>query len=69
MTFTLEAAGQVEETYDDLAVRGRKLVERIRKQRATQDLLAQGRGNDTSAAARSLVTVAKRVGDDLLANS
>ena len=39
----LEAAGRVEETYGELSARGKKLVERVRTQRATQDLLAQGR--------------------------
>ena len=39
----LEAAGKVEETYGELSARGKKLVQRIRAQRATQDLLAQSR--------------------------
>ena len=85
VTFTLEAAGKAEETYDDLAVRGRKLVARIRKQRATEDLLAQGKvtlsrgraavttvrhgADDPRAAARSLVTTAKREGHTVAADT
>ena len=85
VTLTLEAAGRAEEAYDDLAVRGRKLVERIRKQRATQDLLAQGKatlsrgkaavttvrrgGADTRTAAKSTVTVAKREGSNVAADT
>ena len=33
--------GQAEETYEDLAGRGKDLVERIRSQKATEDLVAQ----------------------------
>ena len=85
VTLTLEAAGRAEEAYDDLAVRGKKLVERIRKQRATQDLLAQGKvtlsrgkaavttvrrgATDTRTAARSTVTVAKREGANIAADT
>ncbi len=85
VTLTLEAAGRAEEAYDDLAVRGKKLVERIRKQRATQDLLAQGKvtisrgkaavttvrrgGADTRTAAKSTVTVAKREGANVAADT
>jgi len=35
--------GQAEETYDDLAVRGKEIVTRIRKQKATEDLVVQAR--------------------------
>ena len=38
---TLEIAGQAQESYDDLAERGEKLVKRLRSQKATQDLIAQ----------------------------
>lgn len=84
-TLTLEAAGRAEEAYDGLADRGRQLVERIRAQRATQDLLAQGkvtlargraaltavrRGSaSTRTAAKSTVTVAKREGRDVAADT
>jgi hypothetical protein len=81
VTLTLEAAGRAEETYDQLADRGRRLVERIRKQRATQDLLAQGKtavsrgkaaattvrhaATDTRTAAKSTLTVAEREAADV----
>lgn len=72
----LEAAGKVEEGFDDLAGRGKSLVERIRKQRATQDLVQQGRttltrtkaavttvrrgAKDTEVAAKGAVTSARK---------
>lgn len=76
MALTLGAAQRVEETYGELALRGKKLVDRVQRQQATQDLLAQGkvtisRGKaaatalrrgiaDTRPAAKSTLTVAKR---------
>jgi heparin binding hemagglutinin HbhA len=75
----LEAAGKVEESFDDLAARGKSLVERIRKQKATQDLVQQGRttlsrtkaavttvrrgAKDTTTAAKATVTTATREAD------
>jgi heparin binding hemagglutinin HbhA len=72
----LEVAGQVETSYSELAERGRQLVERVRRQKPTQDLLAQGRVtvnqakaavttarkavDDTTTAARSAVTIGRR---------
>lgn len=72
----LEAAGKVEEGFDDLAGRGKSLVERIRKQRATQDLVQQGKttltrtkaavttvrrgAKDTEVAAKGAVTSARK---------
>jgi heparin binding hemagglutinin HbhA len=72
----LEAAGQVETGYAGLAERGKHLVERVRRQKPTQDLIAQGRVtvnqakaavttarkavDDTAAAARSAVTIGRR---------
>ena len=38
---TAEIAGKARETYTELAVRGQKLVKRIRNQKATKDLVAQ----------------------------
>lgn len=79
VTRGLEAAGRVEETYDDLAARGKKLVQRIRAQRATQELVEQGKATlsrtkaavttvrrgagDTRSAAKATVTTAQREGD------
>ena len=72
----LEVAGQVETGSAGLAERGKQLVERVRRQKPTQDLLAQGRVtvnqaraavttarkavDDTTAAARSAVTIGRR---------
>ena len=72
----LEVAGQVETGYAELAERGKHLVERVRRQKPTQDLIAQGRVtvnqakaavttarkavDDTAAAARSAVTIGRR---------
>ncbi len=39
-SYVNEAVAEVSETYGDLAARGRKLVERIRRQQATQDAKA-----------------------------
>jgi Mg-chelatase subunit ChlI len=49
-----EAVAEVTETYGDLAVRGRKLVERIRRQQATQD--AQAATKTTVAKAKTAKT-------------
>jgi heparin binding hemagglutinin HbhA len=72
----LEVAGQVETSYAELAERGKELVERVRRQQSTQDLLAQSRitvdrtkaavttvrkaVDDTTAAAKSVVTIGRR---------
>ncbi len=82
---TIELAGKAEEAYGDLATRGEKLVERIKRQKATQDLLAQGkvtlsRGKaavttvrkaavDTRTAAKATVTTAKHEGADVVADT
>jgi heparin binding hemagglutinin HbhA len=58
----METAARAEERYGELAERGRSLVERIRRQRATQDLLAQGRV--TFARGKAAVTTVRRVVDD-----
>ena len=72
----LEVAGQVETGYAGLAERGKVLVERVRRQKPTQDLVEQGKAtltrtraavttarkavDDTTAAARSAVTIGRR---------
>lgn len=58
----LEAAGKVEEGFDDLAGRGKQLVERIRKQRATQDLVQQGKATLTRT--KAAVTTVRRGAQD-----
>jgi heparin binding hemagglutinin HbhA len=79
----LEVAGQVETGYAGLTERGKQLVERVRRQKPTQDLLAQGRVtvnqakaavttarkavDDTTAAARSAVTIGRREAGETVA--
>jgi len=58
----LEAAGKVEEGFDDLAGRGKQLVGRIRKQKATQDLVQQGR--TTLSRTKAAVTTVRRGAKD-----
>ena len=73
---SVEVADKTRSTYSDLAVRGEKLVKRIRNQTATKDLFAQadstvarGKGavttvrkaaNDTSHAAKATLTTGRR---------
>lgn len=58
----LEAAGKVEDGFDGLAGRGKTLVERIRRQRATQDLVQQGR--TTLSRTKAAVTTVRRGAKD-----
>jgi len=55
---TVEVAGKARETYSDLAVRGEKLVKRIRNQKSTKDLFAQA-GNTVSLGKGAVTTVRK----------
>ncbi|MEP7018415.1 MAG: hypothetical protein ABI899_10400 [Actinomycetota bacterium] len=57
---TLEAAGKAHTTYTELAVRGEKLVTRLRSQKATKDLLAQA-GSTVSLGKGAVTTVRKVV--------
>ncbi|GAA1570513.1 hypothetical protein GCM10009804_28660 [Kribbella hippodromi] len=50
--------GQAEETYEDLAGRGKELVERIRHQQATEDLV--GTAKTTVSKAKATRTSAKK---------
>lgn len=59
---TLEVAGKAQETYAELAVRGHKLVKRIRSQKSTQDLLAQA-GSTVSLGKGAVTTVHKAAVD------
>jgi heparin binding hemagglutinin HbhA len=61
-TQTLEVVGKARETYSELAVRGEKLVKRIRNQKATQDLFAQA-NNTVSRGKGAVTTVRKAAGD------
>ena len=55
--------GQATDTYDDLAARGEKLVERIRNQQATKDLVSQA--ETTVAQAKGAVTTARKAAADV----
>ena len=59
---TLEAASKAHSTYAELAVRGEKLVARIRNQKATKDLLAQA-GSTVSLGKGAVTTVRKAAVD------
>jgi hypothetical protein len=48
--------GQAEETYEDLAGRGKDLVERIRSQKATEDLVTQAKTTVSKAKATRTTT-------------
>jgi heparin binding hemagglutinin HbhA len=59
---TAEAAGKARETYSGLAVRGEKLVKRVRNQKSTKDLIAQA-GNTVSLGKGAVTTVRKAAQD------
>ena len=59
---TLEAATRAHTTYAELAVRGEKLVNRIRNQKATKDLFAQA-GSTVSLGKGAVTTVRKAAVD------
>jgi hypothetical protein len=58
--------GQAEETYEDLAGRGKDLVERIRSQKATEDLVAQAK--TTVSKAKATRTTAKKTAETATRN-
>ena len=55
---TLELAGKAQEQYEELAARGENLVQRIRTQKATQDLVAQV--DQTVVAGKGAVTTVRK---------
>lgn len=60
---TMVVGGKVAEGYDELAVRGKNLVNRIRNQKSTKDLVAQA---ETSVAqAKGAVTSARNAAADI----
>jgi CCR4-NOT transcriptional regulation complex NOT5 subunit len=72
-SYVSETVAELNESYDDLAVRGKNLVTRIRKQQATQDATAAGKttvakakttrtqtAKSASNAAASATTAAKK---------
>jgi urease accessory protein UreF len=58
--------GQAEETYEDLAGRGKDLVTRIRTQKATEDLVTQTK--TTVSKAKATRTTAKKTADTATRN-
>jgi hypothetical protein len=58
----LEVASKAEATYEDLAKRGKSLVDRVRSQASTQDLVNQA-GN-TISRGKAAVTVARKAADE-----
>jgi heparin binding hemagglutinin HbhA len=59
---TLEAAGKAQQTYAELAVRGHKLVKRLRNQKSTKDLFAQA-GSTVTLGKGAVTTVRKAAVD------
>ena len=59
---TLEAAGKAATTYAELAVRGEKLVKRLRDQKATKDLLIQA--ESTLSLGKGAVTTVRKAAVD-----
>jgi hypothetical protein len=60
---SLTAAGKMAEGYEALAERGQHLVERIRKQRATEELIHQA--ESTVARSKGAVTTARKAVDEV----
>lgn len=58
----LEAAGKVEEWYEQFAARGKKLIDRVVNQKATQDLMNQGKV--TISRTKAAVTTARKAVDE-----
>ena len=58
----LEAAGKAEAAYEELAKRGQKLVDRVRSQASTQDLINQA--GSTLSRGKAAVTVARKAADE-----
>jgi tartrate dehydratase beta subunit/fumarate hydratase class I family protein len=59
---TVEVAGKARETYTGLAVRGEKLVKRVRGQKSTKDLFAQA--GSTVSLGKGAVTTVRKVAHD-----
>lgn len=58
----LELAGKAEAGYEGLAERGKEIVERVRSQKATQDLIQQGKV--TVSRTKAAVTTARKAVDE-----
>lgn len=64
---TLEAAAKAETRYEELAERGKSLLERLRSQKATQDLVTQGKV--TISRTKAAVTTARHAAGDVAASA
>jgi hypothetical protein len=60
----LQTAGRAEQTYSDLALRGRAVVNSVRRGSAHKDLLKQSRS--TLTLGKAAVTTIRKAGDDTL---
>ncbi len=60
---SLELAGKAQETYENVAARGEKLVKRVRTQKSTKDLLAQAEA--TFALGKGAVTTVRKSATDI----
>jgi regulator of replication initiation timing len=64
---TMEAAAKAETRYEQLAERGKSLVEKLREQQATQDLITQGKA--TISRTKAAVTTARNSAEDVVASA
>lgn len=64
---TMEVAAKAETRYEELAERGKSLVERLRSQKATQDLISQGKA--TISRTKAAVTTARHAAEDVAASA
>jgi heparin binding hemagglutinin HbhA len=64
ITKALEAAGRAEETYGELATRGKSLVSSVRRRSATKELLSQSRS--TLTLGKAAVTTVRKASDETL---
>jgi hypothetical protein len=64
---TLEVAAKAETRYEELAERGKSLVERLRTQKATQDLIDQGKS--TLSRTKAAVTTARHAAADVASSA
>jgi hypothetical protein len=64
---TMEVASKAETRYEELAERGKTLVDRLRTQKATQDLISQGKA--TISRTKAAVTTARHASEDVAASA
>jgi heparin binding hemagglutinin HbhA len=64
---TMEAAAKAETRYEELAERGKSLIERLRNQKATQDMITQGKV--TISRTKAAVTTARHSAEEVVASA